>query len=394
MGKAKAKAKKKTTGARAKRDRRRKLATEAPASAEELLASVPGLDALQDVPAFDDLPVDEAQQTAFDDFCAHAEEPEQMQLGAVVRLDRGFPLVATADDTFRAEHAVGFAKSRGEDEVLLPAVGDRVAVRRAPGHDMGVIECVLPRRTSFERWRGRARGERQVLCSNVDSVLIVQALGAGEVLLDRVARSLVLALDCDAEPVVVLTKADRCDAEELEHDLDRVRRLVGPDVRVIVTSSAEGRGLDGVRACVPAGSCAMILGESGAGKSTLLNALLGHDTLATGGVRERDDQGRHTTVARVMVALPGDAGVIADAPGLRSLPLVGHERGLARAFPEIVEASRACRFGDCTHTHEPGCAVREAEDAGQIDSLRLETFQNLASSMRVSAQMLDPDVHL
>ena len=203
-----------------------------------------------------------------------------------------------------------------------------------------------------------------------------------------------LALDCDAEPAVVLTKADRCDAEELERDLYRVRRLVGPDVRVIVTSSAEGRGLDEVRACVPAGSCAMILGESGAGKSTLLNALLGHDTLATGGVRERDDQGRHTTVARVMVTLPGDAGVIADAPGLRSLPLVGHERGLARAFPEIVEASRACRFGDCTHTHEPGCAVREAEDAGQIDSLRLETFQNLASSMRVSAQMLDPDVHL
>ena len=105
MGKAKAKAKKKTTGARAKRDRRRKLATEAPAPAEELLASVPGLDALQDVPAFDDLPVDEAQQAAFDDFCAHAEEPEQMQLGAVVRLDRGFPLVATSDDTFRAEHA-------------------------------------------------------------------------------------------------------------------------------------------------------------------------------------------------------------------------------------------------------------------------------------------------
>ena len=285
MGKAKAKAKKKTTGARAKRDRRRKLATEAPASAEELLASVPGLDALQDVPAFDDLPVDEAQQTAFDDFCAHAEEPEQMQLGAVVRLDRGFPLVATADDTFRAEHAVGFAKSRGEDEVLLPAVGDRVAVRRAPGHDMGVIECVLPRHTSFERWRGRARGERQVLCSNVDSVLIVQALGAGEVLLDRVARSLVLALDCDAEPVVVLTKADRCDAEELERDLDRARRLVGPDVRVIVTSSAEGRGLDEVRSCVPAGSCAMILGESGAGKSTLLNCVSTIDSATSGTIR-------------------------------------------------------------------------------------------------------------
>ena len=151
---------------------------------------------------------------------------------------------------------------------------------------------------------------------------------------------------------------------------------------------------DGLSLSIEQGSFVAVLGHNGCGKSTLLNALLGHDTLATGGVRERDDQGRHTTVARVMVALPGDAGVIADAPGLRSLPLVGHERGLARAFPEIVEASRACRFGDCTHTHEPGCAVREAEDAGQIDSLRLETFQNLASSMRVSAQMLDPDVHL
>ena len=152
--------------------------------------------------------------------------------------------------------------------------------------------------------------------------------------------------------------------------------------------------LKDISVAVPAHEITAFIGPSGCGKSTLLNALLGHDALSTGGVRERDDQGRHTTVARVMVALPGDAGVIADAPGLRSLPLVGHERGLARAFPEIVEASRACRFGDCTHTHEPGCAVREAEDAGQIDSLRLETFQNLASSMRVSAQILDPDVHL
>ena len=392
MGKGKAKVKKKSTGARAKRDRRRKAATgaEAAIAAEEM----PAIDSLEDVPSFGDLPVDDAQCAAFEAFCAAADEPNQMRLGCVVRLDRGFPLVVTADDMFRAEHAVGFAKARGDEEVLLPAVGDRVAVRVAPGHDMGVIERVLPRRTTFERWRGRARGEHQVLCSNVDTVLVVQALGAGEVLLDRIARSLVLARDCGAEPVVVLTKADRCGAEELEEDFSRVRRLVGASVRVIVTSSAEGRGLDEVRAAVPAGTCAMILGESGAGKSTLLNALLGHEALATSGVRERDDQGRHTTVARVMVVLPGDAGVIADAPGLRSLPLVGHERGLARAFPEIVEAARACRFGDCTHTHEPGCAVREAEGAGEIDSLRLQTFLSLASSMRVSAQMLDPDVHL
>lgn len=281
MGKGKAKAKKKTTGARARRDRRRKQATET--NAADLLAGAPAVDSLEDVPGFDSLPVDDVQREAYESFCMDAEEPEQLHLGTVVRLDRGFPLVVTAESTFRAEHAVAFAKSRGEDGPLLPAVGDRVAVRAAPGHDMGVIEAVLPRRTSFERWRGRARGERQVLCANVDTILIVQALGAGEVLLDRIARSLVLTRDCGAEPVVVLTKADRATSDELEVDLARVRTLAGADVRVIVTSSAEGRGLDEVRSAVPAGRCAMILGESGAGKSTLLNALLGHDSLATGG---------------------------------------------------------------------------------------------------------------
>ncbi len=386
MGKGRAK---KTTGARAKRDKRRHAASAA--TPAELLADVPAIDTLQDLPSFDELPVNDAQRAAFDEFVAGAEEPSQMRLGCVARLDRGFPLVVTADGAFRAEHAVGFAKSRGEEEVLLPAAGDRVAVRVAPGHDMGVIERVLSRRTSFERWRGRARGERQVLAANVDTILIVQALGAGEVLLDRIARSMVLTLDCGAEPVVVLTKADRCAEGELERELGRVRELVGRGVRVVVTSSAEGAGLDEVRACVPAGSCSMILGESGAGKSTLLNALLGHEAMATGDVREKDDAGRHTTVSRVLISLPM-GGVVADVPGLRSLPLVGHERGLAKMFPEIVRAARECRFNDCTHTHEPGCAVREAVETGDIAQVRWDSFEHLAGEMRVSAASLDPDV--
>lgn len=381
--------------ARTKRTARRKAAARTSEQLERLSASLPKVDALQDIPTFAELPVDDAQQEAFDAFCREAELPEEMHLGAIVRLDRGFPLVVTAEQTLRAEHAVGFAKQDQEKgDGLLPAVGDRVAVRIAPGHDMGVIERVLPRRTVFERWRGRNRGERQVLCANVDVILIVQPLGAGEVLLGRIARSLVLAADCGAAPVVVLTKADRCAADELAGEVARVRRLAGRGVRIVVTSSATGEGLDEVRSCVPAGSCAMILGESGAGKSTLLNALLGHDALETGAVRARDDAGRHTTVARTMVSLPGDAGVIADAPGLRSLPLVGHERGLARTFPEVVRAARGCRFNDCTHTHEPGCSVREAVEAGEIDELRLEVFRGLADEMRVSAQSLDPDVHL
>ena len=365
--------------------------------------AIPSIDALRDVPSFADMRFDEAQHAAFQSFRAARVDAgdmvaEELHIGCVVRLDRGFPLVTTENATFRAEHAVAFAKANGEGERLLPAIGDWVAVRLAPGHDMGVIECVLPRRTAFERWRGKNRGERQVLAANVDVVLIVQPLGADRdderLVRDRIARSLVLVNDCGAKPIVVLTKADRCSADELEQRLDEVERLVGPDVRVVVTSSVREEGLDEVRACVPSGTCGMILGESGAGKSTLLNALLGHEALATGAVRERDDMGRHTTVARVMVSLPDPCGVIADAPGLRSLPLVGHERGLARTFPAIVEASRGCRFNDCTHTHEPGCAVREAVASGAIEPVRLDAFLAIAREMRVSAQGLDPDIKL
>lgn len=356
--------------------------------------TLPAVDTLSDLPAFSDLRVDDVQRAVFEGFLATCENAGETQLGHVVRLDRGFPLVVTEGGAFRAEHAVGFAKQNAEkDDGLLPAVGDVVAVRLAPGHDMGVIERVLPRRSALTRWRGRSRGERQVLAANLDRVLVVQALGSEGVALGRVARSLVLARDCGLEPVVVLTKADRAGAEGVAREVERVRRLVGEEVRVVVTSSAAGEGMDEVRACVAPKTCAMILGESGAGKSTLLNALLGHDALATGEVRSRDDAGRHTTVARVMVKLPG-AGVIADVPGLRSLPLVGHERGLALAFPEVAEAAGECRFNDCTHTHEPGCAVLARRDQGLIAEERLSCYLALAEEMRESARSLDPDVTL
>ena len=365
-----------------------------------VIGELPKLDSLRDVPAFSDFTINDEQRAAFGEFVQTLRvngddaAADAMRIGWVVRLDRGFPLVATDGLTLRAEHAVAFAK--GAD--MLPAIGDCVVVRCDSGHDMGVIERVLPRRTVFERWRGKNRGERQVLAANVDTILVVQPLGSVhdtlQLVRDRIARSLVLIRDCGATPVVVLTKADRCDEGELATYRSEIERLGGSGTRVVVTSSLEGVGMDEVRSCLPAGTCGMILGESGAGKSTLLNTLLGHEALATSGVRERDDMGRHTTVARVMVSLPEPCGVIADAPGLRSLPLVGHERGLARTFPEIVEAARACRFNDCTHTHEPGCAVREAVAAGEIDELRVEAFLSLAHEMRVSAQSLDPDIHL
>ena len=380
-------------------------------------------DVLDHIPSFGDLRVDDTQVSAFEaarsELAGTLDIPlEEIELGAVVRLDRGFPMIATRSGVLlRAEHAVDFAQGKpgkrgkrskraADAEVassagvdgMLPSVGVVVAVRGTSGHDMGVILRVLPRRTSFERWRGKNRGERQVLAANVDVIFIVQPLGAERdtlpLMRDRVARSLVLARDCGADPVVVLTKVDRCEPAEVANVCGARRRLAGTGVRVIATSSLTGEGLDEVRSCIPQGSVGMILGESGAGKSTLLNTLLGSEALETNAVRERDDAGRHTTVARIMVALPEPCGVIADCPGLRSLPLVGHERGLARSFPEIVEASRACRFNDCTHLHEPGCAVREGVECGEIEQSRLDAFLSLAREMRVSAQGLDPDIRL
>ena len=361
---------------------------------------LPAADELDNLPDFSDLVPDAAQEAAFaetrDRVAARLGEAyaDALELGCVVRLDRGFPLVACRGRALRAEHAVGFAKGEAAQAGVMPTVGDWVAVAAPPGHDMGVIEEVLPRRTSFARWRGGRRGEFQTLAANLDLVIVVAALGEAPLALDRIARSLVLVRDCGARGAVVLTKADRtAGPEALARDVARVRRLVGEGTDVVVTSSVEGEGLREVRALAAPRTVAMILGESGAGKSTLLNALLGQDALATGAVRSRDDMGRHTTVARMMVKLPG-AGVVTDAPGLRSLPLVGHERGLALAFPEVAERARECRFRDCTHAGEPGCAVASALADGELDEARVESYLSLAAEMRRSARSLDPDVTL
>ena len=374
--------------------------------AERAMDALPALATLTELPPYDKLRASDAQQAAFEAACARAGEgADELALGCVVRLDRGYPAVVTADELFRAEFATRLTKGA----FSRVAVGDWVCARRPHGHEMGLIEEILPRESDIARWRGGSRGERQTLAANVDVVMVVQALGEREVDYARIARSAVVAADCGAAVAVVLTKADRAGASGLRRDVLAVREVLGPDVSLSVTCAGADDGHDaaglaevahelgvpfgeqGVRAMVPEGVVAIVLGESGAGKSTLLNALLGRDELETGAVRERDDAGRHTTVARRMVSLP-DAGVIVDEPGLRSLPLVGHERGLALVFPEISDAARGCRFRDCTHTHEPGCEVLARQAEGAFTQERLDVYLSLAREMRESAVMLDPDV--
>ncbi|MDO4797318.1 MAG: GTPase RsgA [Coriobacteriales bacterium] len=372
-------------------------------------ASLPALSSLSELPEFGDLRPSEEQRTAYGRYCEEVQgrdgDSTQLALGCVVRLDRGFPAVLTEKSVFRAEFAARLTKG----DFSRVAVGDWVCVRSPQGHDMGLIECILPRTSDIARWKGGSRGERQTLAANVDVVLVVQALEEWRISSGRIVRSAVVARDCGAHVAVVLTKAAQASADLVRDSVGYVREVLGEGCAVVAVDSLEGDGdcealaqaavqaggawgVECVRELVPAGKVGIMLGPSGVGKSTLLNALLGRESLETGAVRESDGVGRHTTVARRMVAIPG-AGVIVDEPGLRTLQLVGHERGLAMVFPAIADAARHCKFRDCTHTHEPGCEVRARFGTDQ-DARRLEAYLSLASEMRASKATLDPDIVL
>lgn len=239
-----------------------------------------------------------------------------------------------------------------------PVAGDWVAAQPLQGEDRMVVRALLPRRTAVRR---KAPGEEtveQVVAANVDVVACVVA--ASDVNVRRLERFLSVAWDSGATPLVVVTKADLGDAADVE------QAAFGVDV--VRTSAHEGRGLDDVRAHVPAGRTAVLVGPSGAGKSTLVNALLGEERMATGGVRQGDGRGRHTTTHRELLLVP-DGGVVIDTPGLREMGLWDAE-GIDRVFGDVVEAAERCRFDDCRHESEPGCAVREEVDPERLDAWR------------------------
>ena len=292
--------------------------------------------------------------------------------GQVVKLDRGFPLVHLDDGRMvRCEHATALVKG----EAVRAVIGDWVRVGVPDGHEKCVIEAIEPRERVLVRKDPAERVLPQALAANFDRVFVAQPLS--EVNVRRLERELVLAYETGAEVTVVLTKADLAESEaQVTEVSERVRALVGAEVQTLVVSSADPTSVEQVRALVPTGTTAVLIGKSGVGKSSLVNMLVGAEVQATTPVREVDGRGRHTTVSREMIPVPG-GGFIVDMPGVRGLGLWDADEGIEAAFADVEELAARCRFRDCRHLDEPGCAVRAAVESGELSRERFESYQAL-----------------
>ncbi len=297
----------------------------------------------------------------------------------VVRYD-GASMLAMTPDGLRALRA-------GPRLDPPPTVGDWLAVRRAPDADPNDIqvERVLERTSLLRRMTADGTGS-QALAANVEIVLIACGLDR-PVRAGRIHRAAAQAWDAGAQPVLLLTKSGAPGTAHV--DLPRLE-LEHPGMQVLVTSAHEAVGLDGVRDVV-AGRTAVLVGESGAGKSTLINALLGRDEAATGAVREVDSKGRHTTTSRQLHLLPGsEGGCIIDTPGIRSLGLFTDAESVDAAFADIQELAAECRFSDCGHATEPGCAVLAACESGQLPQGRYDSWRRLQKEVASAAIRSSP----
>lgn len=293
-----------------------------------------------------------------------------------MKLDRGLPLVMLEDGTtLRAEHSSDLIK-HGNDRVVI---GDKVSVSIPHNHDVGIIEKIHPRVTEFIRKDPTERTLSQTLAANFDLVIISEPLS--DLNCRRLERELVLAHQTRAKVAVLLTKSDLAEDEAaVKRAKDKVSSLAGDDVAVIAMAADDPKTIDEVRDLVAEETTAILLGKSGVGKSTLVNLLLGEERQATGEVREADGKGRHTTVSRQIIGLP-NGGRIVDMPGVRGLGLWDAEDGIGIAFSDIEEIAKDCKFRDCKHENEPGCAVREALRDGVIDQQRFDSYVSLRKEL-------------
>jgi ribosome biogenesis GTPase / thiamine phosphate phosphatase len=285
-------------------------------------------------------------------------------------------LIETESGVLSAE-VTGKLRFTATSRLDFPTVGDWVAIQSAPSGDLAVIHAVLPRKTVFLRKVAGEVTEAQPVAANVDTILVVTDADT-DFNLRRIERYLMLVFESGAEPVIVVNKAD------LVSDIDqRVLDLAeaAPGVLVFPVSAVTGQGFGPLSDSLAAGKTVALIGSSGVGKSSIINRLLGEERIKTNEVRESDGRGRHTTTFRQLILLPTGAIVI-DTPGMREIQLWGDEESLAGTFEDVEQLTLRCRFSDCTHNSEPGCAVQAALNDGTLHEDRYESYRKLRKELR------------
>jgi len=293
--------------------------------------------------------------------------------------------VVTAEGEMLATVA-GRLRHQANGRIDYPAVGDWVALLHAPGAERATVHGVLERKSRFVRKVAGSVVAQQVVAANVDTVLIVTALD-DDFSPRRLERYLVMAHESGARPVVVLSKTDLSD--DLPRDVAIAQSVGGADVPVHTVCAPRGEGYDLLAGYLQPGHTVALLGSSGVGKSTIVNHLAGEELQRTQAVRESDGRGRHTTTHRQVILLP-DGGLLMDTPGMRELQLWDVDEGVDATFSDIEALSEACRFPDCAHNREPGCAVLAAVESGTILAARLESYHKLRREMRALAARQEP----
>lgn len=285
----------------------------------------------------------------------------------------------------RSARTTGSMRHKAADRAGLPAVGDWVSAEAVPNEKVVLIRRILPRRTKLSRKAAGETMEEQVIAANLDTVLVMTALNA-DFNVRRLERFLTVSLESGATPVLVLNKLDAC--EEPGPYLEQARLAAG-SAPVVALSAKTAAGLDALSAWIKPGRTVGLIGSSGVGKSTLVNRLAGNEGIKTAETRASDERGRHTTTHRQLFILPG-GGILLDTPGMREMQFWDSEQGLAKTFEEIDALAPSCRFKDCVHDSEPGCAVKAAVAAGALAAERLESWTKLRKEASAEAKRREP----
>lgn len=286
----------------------------------------------------------------------------------VLRENRGKYIVFSGGTEATAQLS-GTYRMRARDPRQIPTVGDWVCVEDRAPEDIRIIRALIPRKTLIERQVAGKESKNQLIAANIDTLFLVSGLD-GDLNVNRIQRYLTLGGNSGAQPVIVLNKSDLC--ENLPKAVGEVESIA-PNIPIHALSAISENGLECIRPYVQPGQTIALLGSSGVGKSTLINTLLGESKLLTQSNRDKDSRGRHTTTWRELIQLP-DGGNLIDLPGMRELQLTGNDEGLRSAFEDIESAARQCRFRDCRHEGEPGCAIEAALGEGVLDPLVTPSF--------------------